>query len=718
MYVFKDGDASKGRSLPIKIWAKEGEIEQGALDQITNVAYLPFAYHHIALMPDAHQGYGMPIGGVAALNGAISPNMVGVDIGCFTGNTKVPLLNGTQKTLRELKTLNKPFFYVYSLTGSGRVVPGKATAIKTYDKSMKRKLLEITISGGEKIRCTLDHRFMLIDGSYKEAQYLQPFDSLMPLYRSYETKDGYEHVKTTSGSSHPTHRIVAEHFLGVKPYGWHTHHKDDNWFNNDPSNLEYKDNRLHSSEHRINNPIFGTEKFKQQRLKILGEKGFYDESLYPRKRETALKNLRILQQSPKWKKASKEAGKRNGKFLSKFNKINNATPFTCACGRVVYGKGAFARHQGVCQNTQNHKVLSIKPLAITESVYCLQVEKYHNFALAAGVFVHNCGMRAIKTTLHPNDISTEDLKDWMSKIRDVVPVGVGAENKRPNKKDMPDSIKNIMNTIFIKDSITPIVYNGFQKATKQLGTLGAGNHFIEIQKGGGMGATKENDGFIWIMVHSGSRRLGFDVAEHYNKKAIALNESWHSKVEKKIELAFLPVDSKEGYRYSKEMDCCLDYAKANRKVMMDRIVESIDAFEVEYEVDVHHNYAAHENHFNRNVWVHRKGAIRARAKEIGIVPGSQGTASYIVRGLGNPDSFCSASHGAGRKMSRSRARKELVLDDVIRGLDEKGIIHSVRYQKQVDEAPQAYKDIDRVMENQIDLVEIVYKLTPLAVVKG
>ena len=240
------------------------------------------------------------------------------------------------------------------------------------------------------------------------------------------------------------------------------------------------------------------------------------------------------------------------------------------------------------------------------------------------------------------------------------------------------------------------------------------NHFIELQK--------SNDGFIYAMVHSGSRNIGFKVAKHYNDLAIALNKKWYSSIPKKHQLAFLPLDSEEGRLYMDEMQYCIDFAHMSRNLMIKHICESIDEVipNVSYEppIDISHNFAAMENHFGKNVMVHRKGATKAYKGQLGIIPGSQGTASYIVEGLGNPESFMSCSHGAGRKMSRTRAKNELSLEEEIQRLDDQGIVHGLRQQKDLDEAAGAYKDIESVMAMQEDLVKVRVKLTPLAVIKG
>lgn len=328
---------------------------------------------------------------------------------------------------------------------------------------------------------------------------------------------------------------------------------------------------------------------------------------------------------------------------------------------------------------------------------------------AVGVDI-GCGMCAVKTSL--TEIDTATLKKIMGEIRRTVPVGFNHHKEKQDEDLMPK-------LGFSKSILDLVVEEKFTNALTQIGTLGGGNHFIEIQKG--------SDGYIWIMIHSGSRNLGKQVADYYNKLAIELNKKWFSQVPKEWQLAFLPIDSDEGQAYIQEMNYCVDFALANRKLMMDRIIKIFGevlsngkdySWGVEPIINIAHNYARMENHYGENVMVHRKGATLATKDTIGIIPGSQGTKSYIVRGKGNPESFNSCSHGAGRKMSRSQAEKELNLEEEIKKLNDKGIVHAIRGVKDLDEASGAYKPIDMVMGNQKDLVEILVELEPLGVIKG
>jgi tRNA-splicing ligase RtcB len=314
---------------------------------------------------------------------------------------------------------------------------------------------------------------------------------------------------------------------------------------------------------------------------------------------------------------------------------------------------------------------------------------------AVGVDI-GCGMVAARTSLQT--IDTDAIKIIMGEIRKVIPVGFSHQKE------------NQIWTGFDNAPDVPIIQKELTSAKSQLGTLGGGNHFIEIQHG--------NDGFIWVMLHSGSRNFGLKTATEYHKKAQALCEKWASVIPDK-DLAFLPLDTKEGQEYLAGMNFCLEFAFESRALMMGRIMNIISSvtFGAEIErVNIHHNYAAMEHHYGQNVLIHRKGATKASVGLRGIIPGSMGTKSYITEGLGNSDSFESCSHGAGRRMGRKEAERTLNLEEEQAKM--MGIIHGLRTSKELDESPGAYKDIYTVMENQEDLVKSIVELTPLASIKG
>ena len=324
---------------------------------------------------------------------------------------------------------------------------------------------------------------------------------------------------------------------------------------------------------------------------------------------------------------------------------------------------------------------------------------------AVGVDI-GCGMCAVKTNWRVEDISSDVLrKQIMRGIRARIPLGMDHHKERQDECFMPQD--HDIDTLHV-------VKAQYISALRQVGTLGGGNHFIELQR--------DEQGFLWIMIHSGSRNLGKQVGDHYNKLAAMLNNRWYSTVSADLRLAFLPLKTQEFNDYWAEMKYCVDFALCNRRLMMERIQEviadALPGIEFEPMINIAHNYAAWENHYGKNVIVHRKGATLAREGTVGIIPGSQGTASYIVEGLGNPDSFNSCSHGAGRLMSRTAAVKTLSLEDEVKKLDDQGIVHAIRSQRDLEEAAGAYKDIEQVINNELDLVKIRTRLLPIAVIKG
>ena len=324
---------------------------------------------------------------------------------------------------------------------------------------------------------------------------------------------------------------------------------------------------------------------------------------------------------------------------------------------------------------------------------------------AVGVDI-GCGMCAVKTNWKMEDLPAHVIrKEIMKGIRARIPLGMDHHKEAQDAKYLPQG-HDIDKMEIVKRRQHSILH--------EVGTLGGGNHFIELQK--------DEEGNLWIMIHSGSRNLGKQVGDYYNKIAASLNEKWHSVVSPEIRLPFLPHGTREFGAYWNEMKYCIDFALCNRRLMMERIQEviadSLKGIEFEPMINIAHNYAAFEHHFGKDVIVHRKGATLAREGVIGIIPGSQGTASYIVEGLGNPDSFCSCSHGAGRVLSRKAAIKTLDMDAEVRNLEAKGIIHAIRCQDDMQEASGAYKDIDTVIANESDLVKVKTKLLPIAVIKG
>lgn len=318
---------------------------------------------------------------------------------------------------------------------------------------------------------------------------------------------------------------------------------------------------------------------------------------------------------------------------------------------------------------------------------------------AVGVDI-GCGMLSVKINFEKVDLLPK-MKQIINKIRSSV-----CQVRHPVEQYQQSNRS-------LYDYPSDLIRGESENLMRQKGTLGGGNHFIEFQ-------TNQNDE-VRITVHSGSRNLGNVVAKYHNAIAEECCERWYSPVGK--DLAFLPVATEMGQAYLADMEYCVRYATINRHIIMTLVVDIIEK-EMDYWVDESciidccHNFARMENHFGKNVMLHRKGATSAREGELGIIPGSQGTKSYIVEGLGNKNSFTSCSHGAGRVLSRKKAQENLDLDEQRKILDDQGILHTMDSVKALDEAPGAYKNIDEVMRNQEDLVRVVETLKPFAAIKN
>ena len=325
---------------------------------------------------------------------------------------------------------------------------------------------------------------------------------------------------------------------------------------------------------------------------------------------------------------------------------------------------------------------------------------------AVGVDI-GCGMAAVKTSLAADDLP-DNLKKLRLAIEDAIPVG--REGYASPVWDSAGSGVAARGQALMAryGELAPVAQSLAGRANVQMGTLGGGNHFIEV--------CLDTENGVWLMLHSGSRHIGKSLAEFHMEKAKKL---LHNQELADPDLAVFLAGTPQFDAYRRDLFWAQEYAALNRAVMLERLKGVVKTFfpraTFDEPIACHHNYVAEEHHFGDDVLVTRKGAIRAGLGELGIIPGSMGTKSFIVRGKGNPLSFESASHGAGRRMSRGQAKKSFTLRDLERQTE------GVECRKDagvIDEAPKAYKNIDRVMEQQDDLVEIVHELKQVVCVKG
>jgi tRNA-splicing ligase RtcB len=314
-------------------------------------------------------------------------------------------------------------------------------------------------------------------------------------------------------------------------------------------------------------------------------------------------------------------------------------------------------------------------------------------------------MAAVKTSLTAEDLP-DDLRKLRLSIEDAIPVG-RMSHESPAWRRAPHKLRDAAQALLDRYETTDApVKTG--TVSSQLGTLGGGNHFIEI--------CLDTEGAVWMMLHSGSRNVGKVLAEHHIEIARRLK---HNEALVDRDLAVFLAGTKAFDAYRRDLFWAQEYARFNREMMLHLLSEVMRAFwpRIAFEppISCHHNYVAEEVHFGDELLVTRKGAIRAGRGDIGIIPGSMGTKSYIVRGLGNPQSFESASHGAGRRMSRGEARKRFTVRDL---KDQTAGVECRKDPGVIDETPKAYKNIDNVMKQQTDLVEIVAELKQIVCVKG
>lgn len=552
---------------PILSWAK-GELSGQEIQMAKNTASLPFVYKHVSLMPDVHLGKGALVGSVIATKDAVIPAAVGVDVGCFTGDTLIPVADGKSYSLQELAR-QRTSVNVYACTESGKIVVTKAISRLTRHSA---SLVKVVLDNGEEIKCTPDHQFMLRDGTYEEASHLQSGNSLMPFYSKVD-KDGYT--------------LIQQNYSG-------------RWTKE------------------------GYEEYATRGIQNI---------------------LKYMENNPQhFKDAVSGNGERGKKYLVQYNKSPQGRAksqeianrfYTCdTCGDKIKSPIGLHNHRKY-QHGYNHKVVAVVSLEEKQDVYCLSVPKYNNFALSAGVFVHNCGMAALKMPFQQEQLEGK-LKKIRSDIESAIPVGFN------QNKDTEKTVTNWQGWRDFKE-----LHSGVQrledKALKQMGSLGGGNHFIEL--------CLDTEGQVWLMLHSGSRHIGNQLAQCHIGTAKELAKLADNKLPDP-DLAYFIAGTPEFTAYWRDLQWAQNYARFNRNVMMARFQRIVEkhlaggkATKPILSVNCHHNYAERETHFGEDVYVTRKGAVRAQKEDYGIIPGSMGAKSFIVKGKGNHDSFCSCFIG-------------------------------------------------------------------------
>ncbi len=694
-----------GKTVDVRLWAPIHEVESAALTQLRNIASLPWAFHHVAAMADCHLGKGATVGSVIAMKSAVSPSAVGVDIGCVDLDTEYLSPDGW----RRISDYDGGLVMQYDPTsGTGTFVEPEAFIKLPCDGFFRIKTkygVDQMLSGEHKVlyaKCDRNYKFDKLDTI--QARDLADHHN--------NTSQGFRgRFLTTFNPTINTMVDLTDAQLRVAVMV-----AADGSFvsrgNSTRCRLRLKkQHKIERAQALLANAgiVFETDTvddvtqisfYAPLRMKSLGT--LWAASTHQLK---VIADEVIL-----W-----DGNTKNRCFYTRDKPSADFVHYLFAAldFRSVMREDAHSRDGKTDYRVFFHYNTKVgingpekAPIEFVASVdgfkYCFTLPTGYWVMRRGGniAITGNCGMAAIKTNLTASDLP-DSLRPLRDEIESAVPVGF-AQHADPalnvarlpmwqNFKDLDSGVQKLKS-----------------KAMSQCGTLGGGNHFIEV--------CLDTDNNVWVMLHSGSRNIGKCLAEIHIKRAKKLA---HNADLPDPDLAVFLANTREMQNYRHDLFWAQNYALENRRVMLKLVKAAMIKFfphaTFDQPIECHHNYVAEECHFGEDVLVTRKGAIRAGKGELGIIPGSMGTKSYIVEGLGNPDSFESASHGAGRRMSRNAAKKQFSREDLVE--QTKGV-ECRKDGGVLDEIPAAYKDIDVVMANQADLVKTVAVLKQILCIKG
>jgi len=773
--------------------------EEDVWRQAANAASYP-GVTHVFLMPDTHFGYGVPIGSVIVTDGTLIQAAAGYDLSCFTGDTKVALVDGRTLSFEELVRLygEGGTFYTYSMTPEGKVTAGLAHSPRRTKRAAS--IVEVELNNGKCIRNTPDHEYMLRDGSYKKAECLKPGDSLMPLHRSYVQHPMDNTIERMyKVSFRELHGYVPKWPSIIHHDIFNTQNPNPSKDNDDPRFLvemdEHEHWKLHSDtakERLARGEIWGAKahklypemysKMASENLKRLHK----DPKFCARRDEMIVENHKRAREKGKYKESDAKAGLRGREFLIKYNQSEvgrqksrevgllnrgkkrtqhkeKVTEFLCPhCGRSYKSKWGLKEH--IYHKHNNHKVVAVRWLTETADVYCLTVEKYGNFALDAGVFVHNCGIlhAKIEGLIAADVADPAKRRQWIDEVSRRVATGIGSN--RPDK--MPSFSYNFLMEVLTEGAFAlglskdvcerkslPVdpayfdvnrVERARNKMVGQLGSLGAGNHYVELQ-------IDPEDSSVWVMIHTGSRGYGWQTAEHFMYAGAEVR----GLAKNRREDAWLHIDEPLGKQFWAHHNSAANFAIVNRHVIANGISEATEMVfgktsKTFYEIS--HNLIQEEEIYLPDGslvrgFVHRKGSTRAfpaghpalygtmweKTGHPVLIPGSMLTGAAILFPSDKAcQSGCSVNHGSGRLLGRGQAKREFAalqgdIDAEMNnakvvckdGTVVKGILMNSR-QTPLDECGHVYKDLDavlRILEGE-GIAKIARRMRPVANIKG
>jgi tRNA-splicing ligase RtcB len=721
----------EGRRGIVKGWLDGVELEDEALRQAKNAASLPFVHRHVALMPDAHSGKGATVGSVIPTKGAIISAAVGVDLGCVDAETEYL----SPKGWRKISEYDGGQVMQYDAeTGVAGFVEPLA-----FIKKPSRGFLYFKTKYGVDQMVSPDHRMLCWKITGRDRRRVQTVMLASDVASEHERLViGFKaEFQTTFIPDITTQLLLTDEQLRVQVALMADGHLDRR--GNGAVTLNFvKQRKKDRLAKLLDEANISFTRNEYERVTSFRFQAPIATKTYGDFWSASLHQLEIIADECLYWDGNAE----DNVFFTRDKASADFIQYAfCATGR----RGTM-RADADADGDTDYRVFANpnalvgiggspkSPVRRVESAdgleYCFTVPTGFWVMRRGGnvVMTGNCGMMAVQTSLVASDLP-DNLSALRAAIEAAVPHGRtdnGGANDRGSWSTAPDAVVRAMADT-LGERYMKIARKhpkaGHIRSAAQLGTLGTGNHFIEV--------CLDEQGRVWIMLHSGSRGPGNRIGTYFIEKAKEEMRRWFINIPD-IDLAYLPEGSELFDDYVEAVGWAQDYARINRELMMNATqtaiarvlgrsfvipVGSVGRFAdtLLQAVNCHHNYVDRENHFGENVWVTRKGAVRARKGDLGIIPGSMGAKSFIVRGKGNPDSFESCSHGAGRRMSRTAAKKMFSLamhEEATRGVECRKDVDVI------DETPYAYKNIDDVMSAQADLVEVVHTLKQVLCVKG
>lgn len=699
------------------MWAHEHEVEPQALQQLRNIAKLPWV-HGVRVMPDVHLGKGATVGSVIAMKDAVSPNAVGVDIGCVDGSTEYLSPDGW----RRIDEYDGGKVMQYDpADGTGRFVDPLHYVVKDADVMLhfktkygidqmltpdhkvlawkitgRNRNRELVVLSAAELAATHDR---LVQGAKYEFQ-----TTFAPVL---DTKVDFsdDQIRLQVAVNADSHKPVDERKVWIRLVK--------------ERKIERLRHLLFSTQTDFSERVDGDGVHNFKFVSPTGEKGFGPFWASSPEQLQVIADEVLLWDGNSEDRVFFSRKKDEADFIQY---VFSGTGSRAVMRDDVHKSDGKTDYR-VFANTNTMVGLAGVPKSPVTEVPSVDGKAYC-FTLPSGFWVMrrggnvvmtgNCGMLGVKTSLTAADLP-DDLGTLRAHIEETIPVGFNGHDSALNlARVRPVGGSNaafLSGTSAFWDRFSGL-HEGVQKiegrARQQLGTLGGGNHFIEI--------CLDEDDVVWLQLHSGSRNIGKELAERHISVAKGLD---HNLTLPDRDLAVFLAGTREMKAYLNDLTWAQEFAARSRAVMMALLVNVMREWfpDATYEqvANVHHNYVAVETIDDTELIVTRKGAIRAGAGDIGLIPGSMGTGSYIVRGIGSTESYQSASHGAGRKMSRSAAKRNFTVDDLV---EQTAGVECRKDAGVVDEIPGAYKDLESVIAAQVDLVDVVARLRTILCVKG